>query len=308
MERTQDPMTLPTRMTTARARHRLRHATSANRDIVGRILSVAAQVFLVAWAIFTVYPLIWAVLSSFKSNGEIFSSPWSLPHSWALTNFEHAWTESHIGTFFLNTVIVVGAGVVLTILLSAMVAYVLAMYEFPGNKIIFYTLIASMMFPGFLALVPLFQLVGQLHMLNTYQGLILVYATHSMPLAVFFLRAFFRSLPKTLAEAALVDGCSHASVFFRVMLPMSGPGLISIGIFTFLQQWNQYILPLVLNTDEEKYVIAQGLANLAVNQGYRSDWGGLFAGLTLSMLPVLALYVVFNRRLRAGLTINAGLK
>lgn len=292
----------------ARIGQKRRPARSATSALAGRALSVVAHVVLVFWAIITVYPLIWAVMSSFKTNREIFSSPWSLPGSWTLTNFAYAWNDSNIGSFFLNTIIVVGIGVFLTLVLASMVAYVLAMFDFRGNKVIFYAFIASMIFPGFLALVPLFVLVQQLHMLNTYHGLILVYATHSMPLAVFFLRAFFRSMPKALAEAALVDGCSHAGVFFRVMLPMSGPGLASIGIFTFLQQWNQYILPLVLNTDEEKFVIAQGLANLAVSQGYRSDWGGLFAGLTLSMLPVLALYIVFNRRLRAGLMVSAGLR
>lgn len=280
----------------------------ASRDVGGRVLSVIAHVFLAIWALFTVYPLVWAVLSSFKNNLEIFGSPWSLPEVWRLSNFTRAWTDSNIGEYFLNTSIVVGGGVVLTLLLSAMVSYVVAMYEFPGNRAIFYTFIAAMMFPGFLALVPLFLLVQDLHMLNTYQGLILVYGTHSMSFAMFFLRAFFRTLPKSLVEAALIDGCSHTSAFFRIMLPLSTPGLVSVGIFTFLIQWNHYILPLVLNTDPDKFVIAQGLANLAVNQGYRSDWGGLFAGLTLSMLPVLAMYIVFNRRLRAGLTINAGLK
>jgi N-acetylglucosamine transport system permease protein len=187
-------------------------------------------------------------------------------------------------------------------LLGSMIAYCLARYQFRGNRLIYFLLIGGMTFPVFLALVPLFFVVQQLGMLGTYQGLILVYAAYALPFTVFFLTGFFRALPTEVAEAAFVDGCSHSGVFFRVMLPMARPGLISVGIFNFLGLWNQYLLPVVLNPNEDKYVLAQGLAALAVNQGYRSDWSGLFAGLVIAMLPVLVVYVVFQRQIQSGLT------
>ena len=116
---------------------------------------------------------------------------------------------------------------------------------------------------------------------------------------------FFRSLPGSVAEAAFVDGCSHARVFFSVMLPMARPAMVSVGIFNLLGLWNQYLLPLVLNPEPDRYVLAQGLAALSVSQGYASDWSGLFAGLTIAMLPVLLAYVLFQRHIRAGLTAGA---
>ena len=259
---------------------------------------------MMAWAVVTALPLIWAVVSSFKTDNEILNDPWSLPASPQYGNWARAWTEASIGRYFLNSVLVVGGALLLTMLLGSLVAYALARYEFRGNRIVYYTFVAAMFFPVFLALVPLFFVVQQLGLLGTYQGLILVYAAYAVPFTVFFLHSFFRTLPTEVAEAAFIDGCSHFGVF-RVMLPMARPGLVAVGIFNFLGLWNQYLLPLVLNPDPDRYVLAQGLAALSVSQGYRSDWSGLFAGLTIAMLPVLIAYVAFQRHLRAGMTAGA---
>jgi N-acetylglucosamine transport system permease protein len=194
---------------------------------------------------------------------------------------------------------------VITLLLSAMTAYVLARYDFFGRQLIYYSFILGIAFPVFLAIVPLFFVVQGLGLLGTYPGLILVYVAYSLPFSVFFLTSFFRTLPTEIAESGLIDGCSHFGVFFRLMLPLASPGLISIGIMNFLGMWNQYLLPLVLNPDPTKAVLAQGLAALAINQGYRGNWGQLFAGLTIAMMPILIVYATLQNRLQAGLTVGA---
>ncbi|GIE86425.1 carbohydrate ABC transporter permease [Actinoplanes regularis] len=257
------------------------------------------------WAVVTALPLLWAVVSSVKSDDEILNHPWAPPATPRFDNWVRAWTAANIGRYFLNSLIVVGGALLLTMLLGALVAYALARYEFRGNRTLYYTFVAAMFFPVFLALVPLFFVVDQLGLLGTYPGLILVYTAYAVPFTVFFLHAFFRTLPAEIAEAAFLDGCSHAAVFFRVMLPLARPGLVAVGIFNFLGLWNQYLIPLVLNPDPDRYVLAQGLAALSVSQGYRSDWGGLFAGLTIAMLPVLVAYVAFQRHIRAGMTAGA---
>jgi N-acetylglucosamine transport system permease protein len=294
-----------------------RRSTSRSDPLTGsglRPLDLLTSGFLVFWALLTAFPLLWAIMTSLKTNREILSSPWQLPASPQLDNFVRAWGQANIGQYFVNSVIVVGGALVLTMLLGSMAAYVLARYEFPGNRIVYYAFVGGMTFPVFLALVPLFfivdnmkllPVVGQFLTLNSYGGLILVYAAYSLPFTVFFMTAFFRTLPTTIAEAALIDGCGHFGLFFRVMLPMARPGLVSVGIFNFLGQWNQYLLPVVLMTEPDKRVLAQGLASLAVSQGYRGDWSALFAGLTLAMLPVLAVYLLFQRHVQAGL--SAGL-
>lgn len=269
------------------------------------ILNVFSHAFLVLWALMVMLPLAWAVLTSFKTDAQIFSSPWSLPDTLHFENWSRAWNEANIGGYFLNTLIVVSGSMIGTMLLGAMAAYVLARFEFPGNKAIYYLFVAGMSFPVFLALVPLFFVLKNLAILNTYQGLILTYIGYSLPFTVFFLTAFFRTLPTSIAEAAFIDGASHSRIFFHVMLPMAKPGLISIGIFNFLGQWNQYLLPVVLNQDPDKYVLTQGLASLAISQGYKGDWSGLFAGLVIAMIPVLIVYAVFQSQIQKGLTAGA---
>jgi len=264
-----------------------------------------AHVFLVSWAAVVTLPLLWAVVSSLKTDREILTSPWTLPATPRFDNWARAWDQASIGRYFGNSAIVVGGALLLTMLLGATTAYALARYPFRGNRLVYFVFVAGMLFPVFLALVPLFFVVKQLGLLGTYPGLILVYTAYALPFTVFFLHAFFRTLPTALAEAAFLDGCSHWGVFFRVMLPLARPGLVTVGIFNFLGLWNQYLLPLVLNPDPDRYVLAQGLAALSVSQGYRSDWSGLFAGLTIAMLPVLAAYVVFQRQIRSGLTAGA---
>jgi N-acetylglucosamine transport system permease protein len=266
-----------------------------------RSASASFQVILAAWALVSVLPLIWAVLTALKPNPEVFASPWRLPSRWSFDNFARAWGAASIGQFFLNTVIVVSGALVLTMLLSTMVAYVLARYSFPGNRFIYYLFAGGLMFPVFLALVPLFFVVRNLGLLHSHLGLILVYAAYAMPFSVFFLTAFFRTLPSAVAEAALIDGCSHTGVFFRVMLPMARPGIVSVALFNVLGLWNQYLLPLVLNQgDKSTAVLTEGLASLVAQQGYQSDWSALFAGMVIAMLPVLIVYLVFQRRVRQG--------
>ncbi|MFD7613247.1 carbohydrate ABC transporter permease [Streptomyces sp. NPDC059828] len=271
----------------------------------GRVLNVFSHGMLVVWAFMVVMPLLWAVMTSFKDDNAIFSSPWSLPDRFHFENWSRAWSQAHMSDYFLNTVLVVAGSLAGTLLLGSMAAYVLARFDFPGNRFIYFLFIGGMSFPIMLALVPLFYVMNNIQLLNTIHGLILVYIAYSLPFTVFFLTAFFRTLPTSVAEAALIDGASHTRTFFQVMLPMAKPGLISVGIFNFLGQWNQYMLPTVLNTDQDQKVLSQGLVQLAVSQGYKGDWSGLFAGLVMAMLPVLAAYVVFQRQVVAGLTAGA---
>jgi N-acetylglucosamine transport system permease protein len=270
-----------------------------------RTLNASAHGFLVVWALLSTVPLLWAVVTAFKSDREIFTNSWGLPSEWRFENFVRAWTTANIGRYFVNSAIVVCSAVVLVMLLGAMVAYVLARYEFRGRNVIYYAFVVGMTFPIILALVPLFFVVRNVGMIGTYHGLVLVYTAYALPFTVFFLTSFFKTLPGALVEAAMLDGCSHAGAFFRIMLPLARPGMISVGILNFLGLWNQFLLPLVLMPDQQRYVLTQGLAVLVANQGYRSDWSALFAGLVIALLPVLAVYALFQRRIQDGLNVGA---
>ena len=290
--------------------------SASRRPGVGsRVLAFLPHLVLVAWALMIILPLLWTFLASFKNTTEIFSSPWTLPGSWRWENWSRAWTQAKVGRYFLNSVFVVAISTFFTMLLGSMAAYVLARYRFFGNRAVYYLFVSGLAFPTFLAIVPLFFIVRQMGTLpvvgpfiglNTYGGLILVYIAYSLPFTVFFLTAFFRTLPTSIAEAAMIDGAGHVRTFFRVMLPMARAGMVSVGIFNIIGQWAQYLLPVVLMAGApEKQVLTQGIASISVSAGYAADWSGLFAALTIAILPMIAVYAVFQRQIQSGLTAGA---
>ena len=272
---------------------------------VSRWAAVSTQTVLIVWAVTVIFPMIWMIYSSFKTDQELFFSPWAPPVELQWDNFARAWTKAHVGAYLLNTLIVVVPALLLTLIISAMAAYVLARFEFVGRRFLFYMFLSGMLFPVFLALVPLFNLVNQLKMLNTFHGLIIVYIAYSLPFTIFFLTGFFKTLPTEIEESAIMDGANPYQVFFKVMLPMASPGLISMGIFNFLGMWNQYVLPLVLISDESKYMLSQGLAFMLFKQFYENDWSALFAALTIIMVPTLIVYITFQKQIQDGITTGA---
>ncbi|AGZ40531.1 ABC transporter permease [Actinoplanes friuliensis DSM 7358] len=287
-----------------------RHAAAASREKGdAKLFSGFAHVALAVWGILVIAPLIWVILASFKSNTEIFTAaPFSLPSKISFETYKTAWTEAHIGRYFLNSVFVVGLSTAGTMIFGSMAAYVLARYKFFGNRAIYYLFVSGLAFPVFMAIVPLFLILQNLNLLNTYTGLILVYIAYSLPFTVFFMTAFFKTLPNQIAEAAIVDGASHTRLFFQVMLPMARSGLVSITIFNIVGQWNQYLLPVAIMQGagaDQKWVLTQGIANISVSAGYQANWAALFAALTLSILPMILVYAFFQRQIQSGLTAGA---
>jgi N-acetylglucosamine transport system permease protein len=267
-----------------------------------RAVEATSHVLLAVWTIIVIVPFLWVVLSSFKTTKEILASPFSLPAHWSFDNYAHAWTDAGIRQFFLNTVIVVGVALVLVMLLGAMCAYVLARFKFRGARAIYYLMLAGLTFPIFLAIVPLFFILKNIGLINTLPGLIMVYVAFALPFTVFFLYSFFRSLPDDVYEAALIDGAGEWRAFFRIMLPMARPGVAAVAIFNFLGLWNQFLLPVALNTDQSRYVLTQGMASFASQAGYAVDFGALFAAVVITVVPVLIVYVIFQRRLEGSVS------
>ena len=282
-----------------------RGGRGAGRDRAseGRGFSALHHVVLTLWALLVILPLLWTVYTSLKTSREILTDPFGLPEHMQWSNYSRAWQEARIGDYFVNTLIVVGAALVIVMLLGAMCAYVLARFRFPGNRVIYYGMVAGLTFPIFLAVVPLFFVLNNMGLIGGRIGLvgvIMAYVAFALPFTVFFLHSFFTSLPDEIGEAAAIDGAGDFRTFFQVMLPMAKPGLVSITIFNFLGLWNQFLLPIVLNTDPDKYVLAQGLANMQAQQGYQTDWSAMFASVTITILPVLIVYVIFQRQLQGG--------
>jgi N-acetylglucosamine transport system permease protein len=267
-----------------------------------RAFGTLSHTVLVIWSAIVILPLLWTLVTSFKTTREIFASPFALPTSFNFGNYVNAWTTAGIGKYFLNTVIVVGSALVIVMVLGAMCAYVLARFQFFGNRIIYYAMLAGLTFPIFLAIVPLFFTLQNFGLLNTLPGLTITYVAFALPFTVFFLFSFFRALPEEIAEAAAIDGAGEWSTFFRVMLPMARNGMASVLIFNFLGLWNQFLIPVALNTNVKNYVLSQRMASFASQAGYAVDFGALFAAVVITVAPVLVVYILFQRQLQGSVS------
>lgn len=278
----------------------LEHPVAKKTIWTDKTVATISHIALIAWVVIICAPLLWVLMSSFKTTQQIFGSPFTLPTSFNFDNYVSAWTTASIGSYFFNTVIVVGSALVIVMLLGSMCAYYLARYEFKGSKIIYYLMLAGLTFPIFLAVVPLFQTLRGFGLLNTFPGLIITYVAFALPFTVFFLYAFFRTLPQEIAEAAMIDGAGPWRIFFTIMLPMAKPGIASVAIFNFLGLWNQFLLPIALNTNTANYVLSQGMASFASQAGYAVNFGALFAAVVITVLPVLVTYIIFQRQLQGS--------
>jgi len=279
------------------------HEPQRRRSSAGDVAVASASHFvLVLWSAIVIVPLLWVLMSSVKTTDAILSKPLALPTSLNFVNYVNAWKTAGIGKWFFNTVIVVGFALVIVMILGAMCAYVLARYQFWGNRLIYYTMLAGLTFPVFMAIVPLFFILKNIGLLNTLPGLILTYVAFALPFTVFFLYSFFRTLPNEIYEAAQVDGAGEWRTFFQIMLPMARPGMAAVAIFNFLGLWNQFLLPVALNTNQDNYVLSQGMASFASQAGYAVDFGALFAAVVITIIPVLIVYIIFQRQLQGSVS------
>lgn len=301
--------------------------------MAARILRLSGHVLLLLWLLAVVLPLLWVFLNSLRSSQEFVANPFGLPwvltgkapeghDAWAgvVTNFQRAWVESNFSTYFINSVLVTSVSLALILAISAMAAYVLARFSFRGNRAIYLYLITGMMLPAQLLLVPLFFEFGRISawgsalvaplgyevsLHNSLTGLVIIYVALSIPFTVMVLTGFFRSLPGTLREAAIMDGCGEYTAFWHVMLPLARPGLVSAAIFNFLGLWNEYIFALVFVNSPEKKTLPLGLASVSMQAQYKTDFGLMFAGLVIVIVPTLLVYMALQRQLTRGITVGA---
>ncbi len=267
---------------------------------------------LILFAFIVVFPMIWTVISSFKTVAQIVVDPWGLPNDgWKTENYSKAWEVSQIGDFFGNSLFVCFATMIVLLPIASMASYVIARYKFPGRGLLFGSFMGGMMIPQFLFVVPLYVLLIRIQeatgvqLLNSHLGLILVYIAFSLPFTVFVMTGFFQGLPEELAEAGRIDGCSQAGVFWRIMLPLARPGLVVAAIFNMIGLWNEYNLALVLISDKEKFTLPLGVANLTNTAQYVSDWGALFAAVVIVMGPVLAVYWLLKEKIHEAMLAGA---
>lgn len=265
----------------------------------------AVRLPLIIWSLAVLYPIFWMILGAFKSNAEIYANPWGLPESFSFRNFFDAWSNYNIDISVFNSLIVTGLGALLTLLMAVPTSYALERMRFKGNRLLFTLYISAMMIPMVLGWIPLFFLLMELNLLDNIFGLAIVYAVSQLPFSIFVLTSFMATIPKSLEEAASIDGMSPYGILWKIITPLSTTGIITVTIMNMIQFWNEYFMALIFLQSEENYTLALAIDYISNETQYTNAWGTLFASLVIAIVPVIILYAIFQRRIVKGMTEGA---
>lgn len=261
------------------------------------------NVLLIVYALVTIYPLIWLFISSFKSNQDFFGKPFSLPSVWQFTNYTRAWEIAGIGPAFINSVIVTFSSLVLTLLLASLAAYILSRLEFRFKGAIMSLFVLGMLIPMHSTLVPLFIMMKNMRILDTYAALILPYTAFELPIAIFIIAAYLLSIPKEVEEAAMIDGNGHWGIFFRVIFPLSIPALATVAILAFLRFWNDFAFALVFINKQALKTLPLSLS--IFSDGYGTDYSLTMAAMSIAVIPTIIIYLIFQEQIMKGMVAGA---
>ncbi|NVF11186.1 carbohydrate ABC transporter permease [Anaerococcus sp. AGMB00486] len=285
-----------------------------------KLFKVFIYFCLIVMALSILIPVMWVFMSSLKTNTEFYQNPWKLPASFYLDNFKDAWEAANMGEFFLNSVMVTFLGLVILLAISLPASYILARMEFRGKSIISTILKAGLFINLSYIVIPIFMLLRDLNkminqgplssvmggafLLNNRFVLALIYAATAVPFTVYLLTNFFSSISKSYEEAAYIDGAGYFRTMVDIMIPMAKPAVITVILFNFLSFWNEYILALTLMTDQTKKTLPVGLINLQQAARGAANYGRLYAGLVIVMIPTLIMYILVQKQLTEGMMVG----
>ena len=255
---------------------------------------------LVVLAILFFFPMVWMVLSSFKTDRAIFSSPFALPESIDLGRWVEAWEVGNLGQYALNSAVVTGVSVTLILVIGAAAAFAFSRYRFPGRGLAMGLIALGLLLPLQSYFIAQSNLFTQLEVTDTRWALIIPYTAMGLPLAVYLLKVYLDALPEELFEAAVIDGAGEGRVFRQLAMPLLRPGLATVAIFSALAAWNEFLLALLYIQDDALKTIPTGL--LAFSSRYQTDYSMLFSALSMVTIPMVIIYIVFNRHIVDGIT------
>ncbi|MCI8501192.1 MAG: carbohydrate ABC transporter permease [Oscillospiraceae bacterium] len=268
-----------------------------------KVSKLILYIILIIMAVVYLYPLIWLVIASFKTNTEVFLSPFSFPAEMQWVNYEKAWNAGHIGQYFVNSVIVVGTVLVVSILINCMAAYAIARMRWKLSGLVMGVFLSGMMVPIHVTLIPLFVLFSNIGLIDNYFSLILPYIVFTFGQSIYIMRGFFGNLPKEMEEAAVIDGCSLWGAFWRIILPISTGGIFTIGLFTFNGTWNELLVAKIFTNSNAVRTLPVGLT-VFVGPNL-TNYGPMLAAIVIAVLPTIIVYCCLSNKIVGGLTAGA---
>jgi len=273
------------------------------KKYVSKAFEIFEYLVLVFFAVLFIYPILWLLINSFKTNSELFNSTWSLPQSLSLENYIRAFVVGHIGTNFLNSVIISVAVVVTTTLLAAMAAYGLTRLRWNLSGFVLSIMLLAMMIPAHATVIPLFSMFNAMKIGGTYWTVIIPHVVFTLPISILIYSGFFSSIPTELEEAAAIDGCSVIRAFFTIILPISTPALVTVAVITFIGVWNDLLFPRIFLTDPDMMPLPVGLTNFKGR--YSTDYVGMIAAVVITIVPSIMVYSFLHKRIVSGMTAGA---
>jgi len=257
------------------------------------------HLFLLAYVFIILYPMFFLLNTSFKKNMQIDSDPWGLPQPFTLSNYTYSFSNSKIGIYFFNSFFISTVSTLLTIILAICIAYAITRMKYPSlSKYVYAILLLSLLIPAPSLLIPLYRMVNWLHIYNTPLALIIPYTTFGIPLTVFIIAAFLKSLPRELEEAGVIDGLSVYGLLGRIVLPLTMPTLVTVFILNYLGNWNEYVLAnLFLSNDNLRTL---PVAVVSFFNKYNTNYGALCASVMISIAPIILIYSILQKRIIEG--------
>jgi raffinose/stachyose/melibiose transport system permease protein len=268
---------------------------------VTRFMTYSVLIF---WAIVSLFPIYWMLTFSLKSNSEIFGgNPAGLPHEWRWSNYANAFGSGNLGRYLVNSIIVTGITILLTVLVSAMSSYAMIRMRWKLSRAAMAMLMLGMMVPIHAALLPVFVMMRNLHLINSLWSLILPYTGFAVPLGIMIISGLITSIPKELEEAAFIDGCGIYRMFFTIIFPLLRPAIATVSIFTFLQSWNELMFASVFISRESAKTLTVGIQSMSGR--FLTEWGPIGAALTVATIPTLIIYLALSKQVQKSFIAGA---
>ncbi len=259
---------------------------------------------LCVWALIQMFPIYWMLTFSLKGNNEIFGENIiGLPKEWLWSNYEKAMTVGNMGKYFFNSIIVTGLTILLTSIIALMATYAITRLVWKGRKVVNNIFMLGLTVPIHAAILPVFIILRNLKMANSYQALIVPYAAFALAMAILISSSFMNGIPVELEEAACIDGSSIYGIFFRIILPLMKPALSTIAIFTFLQAWNELMFAVIFISDSKYRTLSVGIQTLSGS--YTTEWGPIGAALVIATFPTLIVYCFMSQKIQESLVLGA---
>jgi raffinose/stachyose/melibiose transport system permease protein len=270
------------------------------KDLSSNFYFIFKWVIIISFVFYAVFPFLWLVLASLKTNAELLNNPFTLPEVFQFNNYSNAIQEAGLGRLIINSLVISTSATFLNILFSSMCAFAIARHTFWGNNVLFLMITAGILVPLNALIIPYFAIINFLNLYDTRIGLIIVYCAVGLPVSTFILTEFFKSIPKEIEEASYLDGCNFAARYFKIMLPLALPGLATAGTFQFILCWNEFIYAMLLTSSTDIRTIQFGISYFT-NQFF-SDYVGMFAAVVISIIPSITVFILFQEKVINGLT------